>query len=836
MIRKALTVLLLSSIVPCTVALAAEPLFSTYLEAGTKALKANNNPEALRMLELAAKNAEHLKPDDKAVVDLYESLGNALANAGDMKRAEEYLQKSLKLREAAEPKDEVMIFKSLMFLGTLYRDQNRFAEAEALYQRAMKAYDKPGPMGVLFQATSLTALGSLYTQMSRPVEAEVLLRKAIELRAETADTELPSDTAYDALAKALDAQGKYTEALGLYQKALAIAERTSGPDTIAISQVNLASALSNLGKNSEARELINTAIKTVEKNRGLKSPLAATCYSNLATVAIYEDQYAEAESLLNKALSIHEQLLGPDSSSVAYDLIKLMEVYRNQGQYTKAQETGERAVNIFKKKLGSDSIATAKAMSNLADIYNSQMRFDDAHKLAQEIIRVTGEKLGPDSVDYAIGLLLAAEVDNAKHKNADAISNMQKAEDVLSANKNSEPGLIARVDEELSEFLQTDKKYSEAETKLKKCIEIREKLWGTESPRLIPNLNALVEIYKSLDKESQAQEVRERIAKIRHVTPGLPRSLFERSTEPAPQSSPIAEQQPISEKWLLAVGISNFANPALNLKFAAKDAVDFSNFLVHDENFSPDHVKVITDKLATRENIIDALGKGWLGKRAKANDLVVVFISSHGSMARDDAGGANFLVAHDTDENALISTGIPMQWLSQIVKEQVHSDKVVLIMDVCHSGAVSGDTANKANKSNAQIASADLAGAKGVPGQKGLKRSLPQMNAEKNIEAGSGQAIICSSSSDQNSWESKKYPNSVFTRQLIESMQKEGPNANLDALFSAMRKNVENEVLQDRGAVQTPVFYNSKWNGPSPVLSIKSQAQTLPADSRKASQ
>lgn len=62
----------------------------------------------------------------------------------------------------------------------------------------------------------------------------------------------------------------------------------------------------------------------------------------------------------------------------------------------------------------------------------------------------------------------------------------------------------------------------------------------------------------------------------------------------------------------------------MNLKYAAKDAVDFSNFLIRHENFKPDHVKVLLDKAATREQIITNLGSGWLGSRARPDDLVVL--------------------------------------------------------------------------------------------------------------------------------------------------------------------------------------------------------------------
>src|SRR6185369_17691594 len=76
----------------------------------------------------------------------------------------------------------------------------------------------------------------------------------------------------------------------------------------------------------------------------------------------------------------------------------------------------------------------------------------------------------------------------------------------------------------------------------------------------------------------------------------------------------------------------------------------------------------------------------WLASHAHPGDLVVVYVSSHGSPSTQEAGGTNFLVTYDTNKNSLLATAIPLQWLSNIITEQVHSDRVVLILDVCHSG------------------------------------------------------------------------------------------------------------------------------------------------------
>jgi hypothetical protein len=58
----------------------------------------------------------------------------------------------------------------------------------------------------------------------------------------------------------------------------------------------------------------------------------------------------------------------------------------------------------------------------------------------------------------------------------------------------------------------------------------------------------------------------------------------------------------------------------------------------------------------------------------------------------------------------------------------------------------------------------------------------------------------------------EKYNNSVFTRQLIDSLFCEQRRTTLSQAFLHMRGKVEEEVLDDRHEEQTPVM-KRKWNG-----------------------
>lgn len=269
----------------------------------------------------------------------------------------------------------------------------------------------------------------------------------------------------------------------------------------------------------------------------------------------------------------------------------------------------------------------------------------------------------------------------------------------------------------------------------------------------------------------------------------------DKSTVVAPAvtiSSPDIVTRPVKDKWALVIGISKFQDSSIDLKFPAKDARDFHKFLTGEANFAQDHVKLLINEDATRERILSELGDRWLPHTAGPDDLVVIYISSHGSPSVMDVAGINYLVAYNTDRDSLYATAIPIQDLAKMVKERVHSDRVVLFLDACHSGAAH------------------------VEG-KGLYRQA-NFNADQ-IAQGGGMLVVCSGKSDQIAWESKQYPNGVFTHHLIEGLRQKGSDTKLGEAFAFTEAKVQDEVLRDRGELQTPLL-KSKWEGKDLVLGI----------------
>ena len=257
--------------------------------------------------------------------------------------------------------------------------------------------------------------------------------------------------------------------------------------------------------------------------------------------------------------------------------------------------------------------------------------------------------------------------------------------------------------------------------------------------------------------------------------------------------------KPISDKWALVIGISKFKDSSINLKFPAKDANDVYDYLIKEGRFAKDHVKLLTNENATRERILDELGDKWLPRVAMPDDLVMIYISTHGSPSDADVGGVNYLIAYDTDKDRLYSTGIAMQDLCRIIKARVHSDRTLILLDACHSGAT-------------------------TPDGKGLHRSA-NVDAD-SVAVGTGQLVICSSDPSQTSWEAREVPNSVFTRRLLEGFKLRGKDTTLGETFGYLQKKVQEDVLRDRGQMQTPIL-KSKWEGKDLIVGAS------PAEPRK---
>jgi len=293
--------------------------------------------------------------------------------------------------------------------------------------------------------------------------------------------------------------------------------------------------------------------------------------------------------------------------------------------------------------------------------------------------------------------------------------------------------------------------------------------------------------------------------------------IFERAGVLEPSGPP----GPIRQRYALVVGVGKFKHGITPLEYAAKDAEDFYKFLINIAKFPAENVILLKNESATRDNIINALNR--IKKTAEENDLVVIYISTHGTPP-DKFGGVH-IVTYDTEvkpREKVWYTAVTDKEISAFVTE-LKAKRLVMILDTCYSNGAYKGIPNFLPPGGKSLGIDEeegygiskeygkrLFGAKDIIVEETYKPSKP------TTEEGWGKILISASGPGEKSWESDILHNSIFTYYFIEGLKKN--NASIrDAYFYA-KPLVYQRVKQEKGPdiEQNPQLIrattNENWN------------------------
>lgn len=780
-------------------------LWQSYAEAGHKAMKAARYAEAERLFTEALEASRSIKDKGNRLSQTLINLSNCYAEQSYYKKAEDMYKQAIVVLEENKSGESISMALVLNNLASIYDKQGRFSEAEQFYRRAISMGEKAVGAKEVGLALGWNNLAQLLLTFGRYDESEKAIKRCDALF-DNAKKKNSLNYAILLCNKGYlqEARGHFSEAENYYHEEQAVMEKVLGNKAPLYGkgmQV-LAELYVKEGKYKEAEASAKQAYEIMKLTYNNEHPDIAVAMETLANVYLAMGRYQEAEPLCKKALEIRQNVFGKDNALLSRSLTLLARTYQQQGNYSEAKPLFERSLALRERELGHEHTLVAQSLKDLGALDQEEGKYSESLVYLDRALSIDEAKLGPDHPDVAeiIRYLAIAYAHAPASENKAQQAEEYYKKSIASLEKtmgtsNTQYGSSVR---ELAAYYVTQGKTKEAIDLYQQVLSIDETTYGANSAKVAGDLETLAKIMNKAG-DATGKQLSARALEIKKSLPGsaLLGQLAESqaTNAKANQSSPSpSTEKPVADKWALVVGISNFKDPSINLKYAAKDATDFRNYLIAKGNFQADHVKLLVDGSASRQNIIDQLGDKWLGRVANRDDLVVVYVSSHGSGAMEQAGGVNFLVAHDTNKNSLLATGIPMQWLTNMVKEQVHSDRTVIIMDVCHGGSA-------------------------APAEKGLTRNTG-LDLEK-LNLGNGQAVLCSSLADQVSWESKSYQNSVFTRRLIEGLESKGNKTNLADAYDYLKDAVESEVLRDRGELQTPVLNTKLWLGSGAILAVK---------------
>jgi len=190
--------------------------------------------------------------------------------------------------------------------------------------------------------------------------------------------------------------------------------------------------------------------------------------------------------------------------------------------------------------------------------------------------------------------------------------------------------------------------------------------------------------------------------------------------------------------YLLSIGVSDYENADYNLNYADDDAKAVVQMYGkrHEQVFERVYSKLLTDEKATRAQILD--GFRWLEQNAGPQDVVVIFIASHGLNDQGDF----YILPHDGSTKDLAATAISWEAFAQVLGSM--SSKVLLFLDACHSGQMGENMADVNNTEALRLMSSDN---KGV-------------------------VIMSASTGDESSFEHPDWGHGAFTYALLEGIDR----------------------------------------------------------------
>lgn len=217
-------------------------------------------------------------------------------------------------------------------------------------------------------------------------------------------------------------------------------------------------------------------------------------------------------------------------------------------------------------------------------------------------------------------------------------------------------------------------------------------------------------------------------------------------------SGPIQSVNKLSKVYAVIVGVSEYKDSKMNLKYADDDAKLFYNFLrsPHGGAIPSQNVTLLLNAEATRANIIKAVNNQF--KNAFEDDVVIVYMASHGIPSAH--GDELYFIGSDTEKDNLEGTGVSHYDIQKALNN-CKSQKKIWISDACHSGGVGVNGGNM--RGEQEVAESNM-----------VNRLLSNVaNYDKNL------ILLTASSAGETSREAAEWGggHGVFTYYMVEGLK-----------------------------------------------------------------
>ena len=265
-------------------------------------------------------------------------------------------------------------------------------------------------------------------------------------------------------------------------------------------------------------------------------------------------------------------------------------------------------------------------------------------------------------------------------------------------------------------------------------------------------------------------------------------------------------QAPPSNKrgnlYMLAIGVSDYAQSNYNLKYAAKDAADMASIFHFQTNNKIQKIKLMQNSEVTKASIEEA--KDFMSE-AGVDDIVVLFVAGHGVLD-DDLD--YYFAPYDMDFSNPSKNGVSFALFDEIL-ENTKSRKKLMLIDACHSGEIDKDEVIKTFVTDDEENSKEL-----IFRRAGTTiENLDDINTFElskalfaDMRLNNGATVISSSGGAEFAIEGDQWNNGVFTYTLLQGIISKQADSNKDKRLtvSELQNYVQKGVFEMTAGRQTP--------------------------------
>ena len=260
------------------------------------------------------------------------------------------------------------------------------------------------------------------------------------------------------------------------------------------------------------------------------------------------------------------------------------------------------------------------------------------------------------------------------------------------------------------------------------------------------------------------------------------------------------EEKQKPDLYVIAIGVSDYADETKNLRYAVKDGRDLAlamkSFSQGGKHSLFNHVYLDTlfNREATKENILFLKQKLM---QSNVDDQVILYVSGHGLL--DDSLDFYFATWDMIFEKPAIN-GIPYEALEGLLND-IPARKKLMLMDACHSGELDRNELVKPADTLTLEKLLQQQGSKGVTavrkGRIGLTNSYELMQELfAGMSSRSGAVVISTATGYGFALEGENWNNGAFTHCLLKGLKDKAADQNDDGKItvSELRKYVTDEV------------------------------------------